>query len=542
MDKSYDMIGISNDNINAKDFTELEHFQKFIKNNDIKNNNDLRIRFTKVHSRLRYLGFNNYVKYTGKIRESHKDLNTKEDFHKFIDENSIENYSDFMSRFPKVYSAMVNKISAKEIVYKNPIKYERENKLDSVESFQKFINDNNITSPKIFRENYKTEYKWAQNAGILRRGNRLVSFVGWIDTSKLNTIEDFKEFVKNNNVKNVADMLDRFPAVDKRMRVLKIKSKEIGYSDLKIQNENLDEYTFDFIQNYIIDNKIVYLEEIRKSNMSMYAKILRNKWDSRLEFPLRKDPNPELKKYNTVEDFQKLIDSNEDIISPIHFIKKFPDIYSRLNYLKLSDSVIYRGRIKKAQSNELLESINTYDEFQKFIEDNDISSPREFQSRFFNLYRKSLLLNNSLNYKNYNMSLPEKVVNNLLTDLKINNIKQKTFSWLVNDKTMCSMRLDFYLPDFSTAIEVQGEQHFVPIDYFGGEDEFIETIYRDFLKNKLCCKNNINLIYFYEPSLTNNPQTRSTILTESIPNYFSTVIVGKENLINNLDDMINDKE
>ena len=40
-------------------------------------------------------------------------------------------------------------------------------------------------------------------------------------------------------------------------------------------------------------------------------------------------------------------------------------------------------------------------------------------------------------------------------------------------------RLDFFLPDYNIAIEYQGEQHFKPIKYFGGEKRFIDRIERD---------------------------------------------------------------
>ena len=34
------------------------------------------------------------------------------------------------------------------------------------------------------------------------------------------------------------------------------------------------------------------------------------------------------------------------------------------------------------------------------------------------------------------------------------------------------MSLDFYLPKYNMAIECQGEQHYKPIEYFGGEKEY----------------------------------------------------------------------
>lgn len=43
-------------------------------------------------------------------------------------------------------------------------------------------------------------------------------------------------------------------------------------------------------------------------------------------------------------------------------------------------------------------------------------------------------------------------------------------------------------------IEFDGEQHFHPIDAFGGEEGFKERQINDYIKNKYCEENNITLI------------------------------------------------
>ena len=58
------------------------------------------------------------------------------------------------------------------------------------------------------------------------------------------------------------------------------------------------------------------------------------------------------------------------------------------------------------------------------------------------------------------------------------------------------MHLDFYIPSISTAIECQGEQHFRPIDYFGGDEAFKKQVERDRLKYDLCKKHGVNIIYY----------------------------------------------
>ena len=55
--------------------------------------------------------------------------------------------------------------------------------------------------------------------------------------------------------------------------------------------------------------------------------------------------------------------------------------------------------------------------------------------------------------------------------------------------------LDFYLPEYSVAIECQGIQHFEPIEFFGGKKAFEYIKILDKNKFILCNENNINLFY-----------------------------------------------
>ena len=43
-------------------------------------------------------------------------------------------------------------------------------------------------------------------------------------------------------------------------------------------------------------------------------------------------------------------------------------------------------------------------------------------------------------------------------------------------------------------IEFDGEQHFIPIDYFGGIENFKKIKIRDKIKNEYCKNNSIHLI------------------------------------------------
>ncbi len=53
---------------------------------------------------------------------------------------------------------------------------------------------------------------------------------------------------------------------------------------------------------------------------------------------------------------------------------------------------------------------------------------------------------------------------------------------------------DFFLPDKNICIEYNGEQHYSPIDYFGGLDRLIIQRKRDRIKKTFCKTHNIRLI------------------------------------------------
>jgi len=78
--------------------------------------------------------------------------------------------------------------------------------------------------------------------------------------------------------------------------------------------------------------------------------------------------------------------------------------------------------------------------------------------------------------------------------LEKNNIKfnpQHKFENCVDKRTL---PFDFYLTDYNICLESQGEQHFRPIDFFGGEEGFIIRKKHDQIKKIYCIENSIKLI------------------------------------------------
>lgn len=72
------------------------------------------------------------------------------------------------------------------------------------------------------------------------------------------------------------------------------------------------------------------------------------------------------------------------------------------------------------------------------------------------------------------------------------------------------LRFDFYLPDYNTLIEYDGEQHFRPIEYFGGEEHFNILKQNDSIKNEYCKTHKINLVRI--PYTLSRDEVKNSIL------------------------------
>jgi len=85
----------------------------------------------------------------------------------------------------------------------------------------------------------------------------------------------------------------------------------------------------------------------------------------------------------------------------------------------------------------------------------------------------------------------EKEISKILDELNIKYIKQYKFD---DCKDKNSLPFDFYLPEHNMCIEFDGEQHFRPIEYWGGDEKFNNIKRHDNIKNDYCIKENIELI------------------------------------------------
>ena len=96
----------------------------------------------------------------------------------------------------------------------------------------------------------------------------------------------------------------------------------------------------------------------------------------------------------------------------------------------------------------------------------------------------------------------ERIIRNYLDKNGIKYNSQYVFEECISKK---KLKFDFFLPEKNTCIEYDGRQHFEPVKFYGGIDNFEEQIKRDLIKNEYCIDNNIKLIRIsYKDDIENN--------------------------------------
>ena len=99
--------------------------------------------------------------------------------------------------------------------------------------------------------------------------------------------------------------------------------------------------------------------------------------------------------------------------------------------------------------------------------------------------------------------------------LKSKNIKYNREFRFDDCRNKNPLPFDFYLPDFNTCIECQGQQHYYPIEHFGGVENYNKIILRDKIKKEYCEKNSIKLLYI--PYTLNEDEIQLLLLKKLTP-------------------------
>lgn len=250
------------------------------------------------------------------------------------------------------------------------------------------------------------------------------------------------------------------------------------------------------IQEFIDQNGILSYSELRNYYSGLRTHISRNK----ICIPTRDliFPNSKKQEYwrdlNTKQEIQKFIDDHPDEIRTSgDFRNRYPGLYSKLRHisLKLTDFKFP----EKVNTGTVWKYFETLDNFQKFIDDNNIRNFSDFSKTYSGLERRLRrrgFSTSELNFPEKYKSVLEIKIEKFLIDNNIKFVSQKTFD------DLGKLRFDFYLPEYNLILEPGGDQHFIEIENWKGKGELAKTKERDKKKYEYCMNNGITILYYFE--------------------------------------------
>lgn len=330
-----------------------------------------------------------------------------------------------------------------------------------------------------------------------------------------NSIYDFeqlKKFIKENNIKTRSELSrkftriygDSFLPLTEKERDLLLPSTYPSYEHLNTKED---------FKQFFEENNVIGRGDLShrfKSCYSRFMKILTKTERAEILPSLVLQDYTHLK---TKDDFKQFIEENN--------IKSRKD----LNDSFYKASIRFKEFLTEEERDELLPPLRKdfsnlidYEDFKRFIEENNILSRKDFGVRFYSGYAK---FRNLLTNKEKDSLLPtikslgEKSLHKLFEDNLIIYETEKTYNDLRGDSDV-SLRYDFYLPEYNTLVEYHGSQHFNPNTKYYTE----RGIELDHIKYEYAKRNGINLLYF-----------TSEIYTYNRFGYFTEVITDSDILI-----------
>lgn len=398
------------------------------------------------------------------------EFNTVEDFQKFIDENGIQNPSEFRNNFSTKYFRLCRLGFSDKVVYPNrrvPMNY-------SIEELQKIIDSNNIRTAKEFKQKFKPIYGYVNRKGL---GKLLKYPDAPKDCNFIKDLETAQNFIDENNIQNHTDFMERFPSECRRLKYLKLSGK------VKYPNPLL---------------------HIRHNYRNTFL---------------------------TLEEIQEFIDSHSEITSPYVFERLYPSLYYRSGtigvrkLLKFPNRTIVWG-----------DKYKTSEEMQEFISENNVINLTDFKIRFPKEYNKTKNEGyiTKLYFPEKQKSSLEIVIERVINELGILEYipNCRSLDWLSYKE---NLELDFYIQSLNLGIEGQGSQHFIEIPHFGGLEEFNLRKTRDLIKFNLCKEHGVTILYFSNPQELKRQirgvENKDEEVQKLLSNYFAPVITTEEDLI-----------
>lgn len=297
-------------------------------------------------------------------------FNSIDDFKLFLkDYPEIKTRSQFAKKFSRLYKRYLE-LKKSGIIEDFPLELEIGGLSDfkTSDDFQKYVEENEIKSPEEFLEKNEQLYRRLINL-------RLSSLIDY--RKDVNSKESFLVFIEENSILSKLDFFRRFRNTYNKMKDLGLE-EELFPS--KSENQTKEVWDLNKFQTFIKDHNIKNRSEFKRNYRNIYDKACKIKLLQLIIFPTDENKLPETK-----EEFQKFISDNK--IDGIYDLsKRFNRVYHKLKKSGFEKDMIYEGPISSRK--QFLESFNIVEDFQSYIKNNNIKSPKEFRDNDPGLYRK----------------------------------------------------------------------------------------------------------------------------------------------------------
>ena len=305
---------------------------------------------------------------------------------------------------------------------------------------------------------------------------------------------DYQKYVDENHIENFLNFMYDHPNIYKKL----LLDKSVNLSSIKYKNKRrvLSKINISIqdIQYFIDLIEIENPTAFCKLDSGLYSYCRSNGLLDFINYPNKRSS---YKNINTLEDFQKYVEVN-NLNNPREFEIFNKSLYTKLIKKNLADKIKYNKRKTNYQG-----TFDTLELIQKFINDNNIISSIDFKLRFSPYYYKmaSLGLCYSVNYVNSN--LPNGIQSGWEEEVYflLKNLGYEVKTQIKYDKLHPLSKIDIEVlknGKFITYVEIQGEHHFMK-RYGSNEkekiDRFIKTRKYDLNKHRYALKNNRSILY-----------------------------------------------
>lgn len=421
-------------NINLKDYNNINDYKKFIENHpEIQSLSDFKIYYGKLYSKYLYQLHNNIITDPLPIKSKrvnysdNTSYNTVSDFQKYIDENNIKSNTELRETNLPLYNRATRlKNILNKLIYPGKINHHL---LDTIPKIQKFVYENNISSKKELKRRFISVYR---NYLKLRTDSSDVIFCTPILESD-HERRFLEELVKGGvNLNDIYFQYSPNWAKDKRYDFF-IKSKnllievhgrqhfnpellkDVWNCENTIDNDKL-KYNLAYTNGYKLIYFTYYENEYKEfgyfEKVYTDAETLLSDNFTNLSINLNYLDDIKLlfQKDFYLKKAEEIIISSDsvEIIEPIRSLKTLNDINNfiikhkikspkelKTNYLPVynkSESFGWVNKLYYFTEDEEIGNIKNYktiEDIQKFINKNKIKSRSEFRKDYIILYNKS---------------------------------------------------------------------------------------------------------------------------------------------------------